>query len=213
MENPKESPAVTSTTNCRHIGCIVMFCGLGLCIVFGVIWFSLNPRVSSPEFQISSFSVSPFNSRSPSSLFDANWKIAFLVRNPTDSDRISYDQFEVALLYHGVSILSASVSPFYQRKGDEGLVEVSMAALSDLSVDNNVVSNIYEDLKDGAVNFTVAGHVTVRVKYGFRRGRRHHMKVSCDNVMVGFCGNNGGALVGGSARCGAHIKLKFWEPL
>lgn len=210
MENPKESPAVASTTNCRRIGCIAMFCGLGLCIVFGVIWYGLNPRVSSPEFQISSFSVPPFNSSSPSSLFDANWKIAFLVRNPTDSDRISYDRFEVALLYHGVSISSASVSPFYQRKGDEGSVEASMAALS---VDNNVVSNIYEDSKDGAVNFTVDGDGTVRVKYGFRRGRQHHMKVSCDNVMVGFYGNNSGALVGGSAGCRAHIKLKFWEPL
>lgn len=82
-----------------------------------------------------------------------------------------------------------------------------------LSVDNNVVSNIYEDLMDGTVNFTVVGDGTVRVKYGFRRGRRHHMKVSCDNVMVGFCGNNSGALVGGSAGCRANIKRKFWEPL
>ncbi|XP_058198585.1 NDR1/HIN1-like protein 2 [Rhododendron vialii] len=146
----------------------------------------------------------------PSSLFDANWKIAFLLRNPTDSDHIFYDLFEVALLYHGVSISSASVSPFYQCKGDEGLVETSMTALS---VDNNVVGNIYEDLKDGAVNFTVAGDGTVRIKYGFRRGRQHHMKVSCDNVMVRFCGNNSGTLVGGSAGCRALIKIKLWEPL
>lgn len=82
------------------------------------------------------------------------------------------------------------------------MVEASMVAFS---VDNNVLTTIYEELKDGAVSFTVAVDGTVRLEPWFIEGHRHHMTVSCNNVMVGFYGDKGGALVGGSAECKAHI--------
>ncbi|KAE9462716.1 hypothetical protein C3L33_05378, partial [Rhododendron williamsianum] len=234
MANPRESQAaVSSTTNSssRPVGqpvnyerifrINVYYCFFwGLLLVLYAVVFSCAQyfigRHSSPKFQISSFSVSPgFNTSScPSSLLldHSDWKITFLVRNPTRWDPTSYGQLEVSLLYHGVSISSTSVSPFHLHKEDKGLVAASMATI--LPVDNNVVvGNINDDLKDGAVNFTVAVNGTVRwLKSRPWRGDWHDVTVSCYNVMVGFYGNNGGALVGGgSAECKAHVKIGFWE--
>ncbi|KAF7112771.1 hypothetical protein RHSIM_RhsimUnG0194500 [Rhododendron simsii] len=232
---PRESQAaVSSTTNSSsrpvdqpvndaRICRIVDYCLWGLLFVCGFVVLStcqlyFMGRYSSPKFQISSFSVSPFNTSSfPSSLLDSDWKITFLVQNPTGwyPTPTSYGQFEVSLLYSGVPISSASVSPFHDlHMEEEGVVGASMATLP---VDNNIViSNIYYDAsKDGTVNFTVAVNGTVRwLKLRPFRGDWHHMTVSCNNVMVGFYGINSGgrgALVGGPAECKAHVKIGFWE--
>ncbi|KAF7112773.1 hypothetical protein RHSIM_Rhsim01G0070800 [Rhododendron simsii] len=163
-----------------------------------------NARESQAAVSITTNSSSrpvgqPVNERfnTSSHLLDhSDWKITFLVRNPTLWDPTSYGQLEVSLLYHGFSISSTSVSPFHLHKEDKGLVAASMATI--LPVDNNVVvGNINDDLKDGAVNFTVAVNGTVKSRPW--TGDWHDMTVSCYNVMVGFYGNNGGALVGGGS--------------
>ncbi|KAI8526021.1 hypothetical protein RHMOL_Rhmol13G0276100 [Rhododendron molle] len=192
MANPRESPALTSTTSsspdqpvndakrrriCRNS---VSYCFWGLLLVW---WVTLGceyfiGRYSSPKFRISSFSVPPCATppACPSSLFNSNWKITYLVRSPAGWDRTSYGRSE--LLYRGVlSISSASVSPFYlpnhNTKAHRGticldqtiaaqggfglLIRSASHAEATLPVDN-----IYDDLKDGAMNFSVAMDGTVR---------------------------------------------------
>ncbi|XP_058211828.1 uncharacterized protein LOC131324014 [Rhododendron vialii] len=189
-------------------------CFIGV-LLFVVAWRSLSDP--SPEFKISSLSVSPFNSSSSPSILKANWNITFSIRNPNYFSQISYEQLQVSVSYHGVPVSTASVAPFYQfgrlsiGMHKRFLEVINMEALS--SADNDVVSSMDRDFQQdgGAVNFTVAVDGTVRVDL-YEGGYRRPMTVSCNNVMVGLSGNKtaAGALLGGSRKCKVHVNFDGW---
>ncbi|KAF7146394.1 hypothetical protein RHSIM_Rhsim04G0206200 [Rhododendron simsii] len=202
----------SGNASCCCIRVLLLFVILGL-----LAWSSFSDP--SPEFKISSLSVSPFNSSSSSSssILKANWNITFSVRNPNYFSQISYEQLQVSVSYHGVPLSTASVAPFYQfgrlsiGMHKRFLEVIDMEALS--SADNDVVSSMDRDFRQdgGAVNFTVAVDGTVRVDL-HEGGYRRPMTVSCDNVKVGLSGNKtaAGALLGGSRKCKVHVNFHGW---
>ncbi|KAE9455792.1 hypothetical protein C3L33_12308, partial [Rhododendron williamsianum] len=191
------------------VGCgVKACCWVLLFFVLGVLVWVCVSAYLTPEFKISSLSVSPINSSSSSSILKANWNISLAVRNPSYFSLISYERVQVSVLYHGVPLSTALFAPFSQYQRGESFLEANMETLSSSSssADNDLVSSIDRDLQDGAVNFTVA--VDSTVSWNDNEEYRQRVTVSCDNMMVGQLAGNkaAGALVGGSRKCKASYQ-------
>ncbi|KAF7146685.1 hypothetical protein RHSIM_Rhsim04G0206100 [Rhododendron simsii] len=113
----------------QPVGCGVNACGWVLLFVFVVVFaWACVSQYLSPEFKISSLSVSPFNSSS--SILKASWNITFSVRNPNYFGAISYERVQVSVPYHGVPLSTESVAPFHRNGLRWRFLEANMEALS-----------------------------------------------------------------------------------
>ncbi|CAL5425662.1 unnamed protein product [Camellia sinensis] len=191
---PTTTPATPTTTTaskrispCVHgmVVLVVVVITISMSLIMLMVY--LDSRSYSPKFQVTWISAPPFDiskSSSSSSSLTAPWNINFIVENPNDEASILYERVDASVLYHGVSLASTSMLPFYQNEREKTIVEASLDAMSEF-IDESMAEEIGVDWIYGRLKFSVIVDGTVRVNIRNSEGERQHMRVSCQDVEVG----------------------------
>ncbi|KAI7982262.1 NDR1/HIN1-like protein 10 [Camellia lanceoleosa] len=191
---PTTTPATPTTTTttaskrispCVHGMVVVVVITISMSLIMLMVY--LDSRSYSPKFQVTWISAPPFDiskSSSSSSSLTAHWNINFIVENPNDEASILYERVDASVLYHGVSLASTSMLPFYQNEREKTIVGASLDAMSEF-IDESVAEEIGVDWMHGRLKFSVIVDGTVRLNIRNRKGEGQHMRASCQDVEVG----------------------------
>lgn len=176
---------------------------LALFIILGSIlfitWVILRPRL--PQFELDSLSVSNFNVSTSSQTLTGIWTIGFSAYNPNKKLSISYHEAKVFIFYKSELISWTRVAPFSQGTKTRSVVNATVSTLKSY-VENWVVRDVNGDRDLSTVRFNVKVSSFAGFRTGGWRMRRRLIRVSCENVSVGFSSNgSSGKLVGGLREC------------
>ncbi|XP_072950687.1 NDR1/HIN1-like protein 10 [Typha angustifolia] len=167
-----------------------------------LLWLILRPRL--PQFSVSSASVSSFNLSSASSLLSADFDLTLTARNPNKKLGVHYDSISARIFYRGDSIAETYLPPFYQSKRNVSTVHARLVAMGEY-VGADAVKGIESDRGNGngVVRFQFRVFSWVVFNSGGWRTRRHAMRVSCDDVSIGFNSSKAmaGSMTGAPKQC------------
>ncbi|XP_059645808.1 uncharacterized protein LOC132287781, partial [Cornus florida] len=150
------------------------------------------------NFQVNLVSVSPFNVSADA--IERLWNISFDIQNPNKNDgRIFYEEMEASVFYKQVNVSSTAIPPFYQYENDRRSLEVGVISPSILSVTNLNIANFTR---------TIDGFV--RINWNGRGGDRQMLRVTCEDVKVGFSDKTTAeTMFGESKEWKVHCKIDF----
>ncbi|KAL3536039.1 hypothetical protein ACH5RR_004500 [Cinchona calisaya] len=159
--------------------CFLIFMGG----VFIILWLFLNPQ--PPEVHLASATLSPLSTTASDVSVACN--VSLLFTNPNSKATIFYDNLELFVVYkpHRTPLFKAQIPPFVQLKGNDTVLHVQME-ISDVSLGNDVVKALKEDLVFGSMSFVVKVFVLMRFESQDLKTRTHLIKVYCDDVILGF---------------------------
>ncbi|CAK7331983.1 unnamed protein product [Dovyalis caffra] len=185
----------------RLIAALIIFAVIFFTILF-ICWLVIRPHL--PEFRITSLSVSNFNVSSSSSSVTGDWNARFQAYNPNKKLKISYDELRSSIYYKSELLSQTRIPPFKQGKKNVTDINAEYGALSSY-IDGRVANQINGDKGRGLVSFNLRVLADAGFKVGGLRARRRLLRISCDDVPVGFSRAGGsGNLTGGARRCSVY---------
>ncbi|CAL1367353.1 unnamed protein product [Linum trigynum] len=168
--------------------------------VLFISWIVIRPRI--PEFRLTSFTLSGFNSSSHQ--LSGTWAARLEVYNPNKKMDIEYEAIQASVFYQEVLLAENRLQPFLQVHRNLTVMETQFSIVNTF-VDQAVTDAVDEERKHGSVGFDLELVAGVGFKVGELRARRRLLNVSCDDLDVRLDGNGGsGNLTGPPKRCDVY---------
>ncbi|KAK7261183.1 hypothetical protein RIF29_27488 [Crotalaria pallida] len=176
-----------------------------LVVIFGVIliitWLVLRPTL--PSFQLTSLSVSDFNTSTQS--LSATWHLSLLARNRNKKMSVTYNALSAAVFYRSHYLTASQLAPFKQDTKSETTVNATLSVAANY-VEPGVIADVNRERERGSVLFDVQVLASTSYRSGSWRFRSRYLKVICRKVAVGISSNaTSGDLIGGPKDCEGEI--------
>lgn len=157
-----------------------------------------------PKFTVESAQANNFNVSSAASLVSGIWDFGFSVRN-SNKMKINYEHIDATLYYKSATLAQNGMLPFKQDDKSTAPTRASFY-IGTNKYDGRTVSDMSFDKSRGVVSFDVKLQARFTVGNPWLTGRSRMVKISCDDIKIGFGNDSGsGSLTGGSKECKSSL--------
>ncbi|KAE9600733.1 putative immunoglobulin-like protein [Lupinus albus] len=182
--NNNDAPFATRSFFRAFIGtmiCLIIIFSIILLITFLVL------RPSFPSFQLTSISISDFNTSSQ--LLSATWHISFLTFNRNKKISVTYNALRSAIFYRSYFLTDSQLPPFKAETMSENTINATLA-LSQTYVEPFVIRGLNTDINQrGSITFDVQLISATSFHSGSWRFRSLLLKVLCEDVSISISSN------------------------
>ncbi|OIS99923.1 hypothetical protein A4A49_23125 [Nicotiana attenuata] len=198
------------------LGIVLTVLAIALGVVLSFYLFfpaKVTKEVQYPKFRLiyASSSLLTVTCIAPPSVLDNpdNWKLTFLVENPTNDYNFLYDEFDAKITYKDTVLWQADNSArFYQDESAQNFVDATFGALPD-SYNEWMTNTIMNDVASGlSTRFSVNLNGKVQISHHEEAQRNcGKLQVSCEDLEIKFSGGFSiGMLTATSDACAVHLQ-------
>lgn len=181
-----------SSLSCCY--CIFLFSLMFLLIGCSTLWFFIGPL--NPTFRVKTLTISNLKIINPD--LSANWEANLEVRNPSNFLKVDFERIFTSIAYKNDIVSSLMVEPM-----DVDTEEDSKMILKSSSMhirDTKVVDDMSKERNDGVLTFNLKLIIDTIFKRAFWSRRQVILKVSCNDLKVGFVGTTDNGVANGNGK-------------